>query len=480
MTAFLLGSCKKDKFIDSPSASIEVSQDSIIFDTVFTTVGSSTKRLRVRNDHGQKILISSIRIEGGEASPFFMNVDGSPGKSFNDIELAAHDSLYIFIQVNVNPTNLNSPLIITDAINFTVNGNEKRVVLEAWGQDAYYHYPTTAIKFKNGTYLPYSTISTQTPATVTWKKDKPHVIYGYLVVDSLQKLVIEAGVRVYLNYKAGLWVYKGGELNVQGQKGNEVIFEGARRERLLADDPGQWDRIWINEGSDNNRIDYAIIKNGFIGVQAELLDGNNFLKKGTLTISNTIIQNMSMWGLYGLAYKVLGYNVVVSNCQEHSLNLMLGGVYEFYHCTFANYWHKPDPREKTTVNINNYSEDQVLPNLYYFGNCIIDGKRDSELTIDVKTSGTITPTYTFSNSFIKSATALTTTNYIGVVTRTVSPDFKSPENYNFELRTKDPAVTQFTGSAAYSDAQPFPLDLNKNARNTAPPGGVTAGAYEYK
>ena len=82
-----------------------------------------------------------------------MNVDGAKGTVFNDIEIAANDSMYVFIQVFVNPTNVNSPLIITDALNVTVNGNEQRLILEAWGQDAYYHRPDSAIKFKDGSYF---------------------------------------------------------------------------------------------------------------------------------------------------------------------------------------------------------------------------------------------------------------------------------------------------------------------------------------
>jgi hypothetical protein len=198
---FDFSSCKKDKLITDSSAKLQFSQDSVLFDTVFTTIGSSTKNIRVRNKNNQRIKISSIQLQGGTASPFIINVDGSPGKSFTDIEIAANDSMYIFIQVNVNPTNTNSPLIISDALVFSVNGNQQTVQLEAWGQDAYYHRPTDAIKFKDGTYFPYSTISTQTPATVTWPNDKPHVIYGYLVVDEKQKLIINQGLFGFLQWK---------------------------------------------------------------------------------------------------------------------------------------------------------------------------------------------------------------------------------------------------------------------------------------
>ncbi len=300
-------SCKKDKFISDPSAKLEFSQDSVLFDTVFTTIGSSTKNIRIRNKNDKKIKISSVVLQGGAQSAFIINVDGSPGSSFKDIELAAKDSMYIFIQVNVNPTNQNSPLIITDKLIFTVNGNTQELPLEAWGQDAYYHYPTDAIKFKDGSYFPYSTVGPAGTGTlVTWPNDKPHVIYGYLVADSAQTLIIKAGTRIYMNYKAGIWVFRKGEMQILGQKGNEVLIQGARREADYADEPGQWDRIWINEGSVNNVIDYAIIKNGYIGVQTELFasDFSNTINPRRLKITNTRIQNMSLWGLYAVAFNI--------------------------------------------------------------------------------------------------------------------------------------------------------------------------------
>jgi hypothetical protein len=261
-------SCKKDKFLTDPSATLHFSQDSILFDTVFTTIGSTTRNIRVINKHNQKVKISSVRLEKGQSSNFFLNVDGTPGRLVQDVEILANDSIYIFVQVNVNPTSALSPLIIQDKIVFDVNGNQQSVELEAWGQDAHYHFPTTAIQYKDG-YLPYSTVSANSNTTVVWgggtgaSDNKPHVVYGWLVVDSTQKLVINAGVKVYFHQNAGLWVYRYGTLQVNGTQGNEVVFQGDRREADYADMPGQWDRIWINEGHTDNYINYAIIKNGF-------------------------------------------------------------------------------------------------------------------------------------------------------------------------------------------------------------------------
>lgn len=474
--AFEFTSCKKDKLITDPSAKLEFSADSVLFDTVFTTIGSSTQNIRVRNKNNQRIKISNISLQKGSSSQFIINVDGAKGTSFNDIEIAANDSMYIFIQVNVNPTNASSPLIISDGINFTVNGNTQQVYLEAWGQDAYYHYPNRTIKFKDGSYLPYSIISSNPNVDTTWLNDKPHVIYGWLVVDSAQKLTINAGTKLYFNNKAGLWVYRYGTLKVKGTLNNEVLFTGARREKDYADEPGQWDRIWINEGSLNNEIDYAIIKNGYIGIQAELL-GNDFSENKRVRITNTRIQNMSKWGIYGFAFNIYGANNVVSNCQEHSVNLALGGNYKFIHCTFANYWGKDKARELSTLKINNYTTQQVLPlDTCYFGNCIIDGNlsNGSEITLDVNASNSsFPPKYFFSNCVLKTNMNLNDVTKFESNLKNAYCDFKDAANYDFSIGANTLAGP-LTGTNAAIDASKFSLDIKGVNRSSSP---YYAGAY---
>lgn len=410
----------------------------------------------------------------GSASSFIINVDGAKGTSFNDIEIAAHDSIFIFIQVFVNPTNASSPLIITDAIHLTVNGNFQQVILEAWGQDAYYHYPTDAIKFSNGSYLPYSLISSTPNVDTTWNNDKPHVIYGWLVVDEGQKLTINGGVRLYFAQKAGLWVYKLGTLKVKGTLGNEVLFQQARRDPEFADEPGGWDRIWINEGSVNNEINYAIIKNGYIGVQAEVIDTIGKYPS-RLRLTNTQIYNMSKWGLYTFAFNVYGANNVISNCQEHSVNLSVGGNYTFLHCTFANFWSNIDKnRELPAVKISNHVEDIVLPmDTCYFGNCIIDGFLAEELHLDIAASTTFPPKYFFSSCVLKSSINTSdATKFNGNLVNHPG-NYVDPKKYMFDLKSNS-QVGPLTGTNAATDATlRVPTDIKGSLRSNP----YYAGAY---
>ncbi|HPQ09368.1 MAG TPA: choice-of-anchor Q domain-containing protein [Bacteroidia bacterium] len=455
-----LSSCKKDKLNTSSSAKLKFSADTVLFDTVFATAGSATKNIRVINPYKERIKISKIYFQSGSSSQFILNVDGSSGKSFSNIEIDPDDSLYIFIQVNVNPLSSNSPLIIQDAIIFEVNGNTQKVYLEAWGQNAYYHKPTSAIYFSGGGYLAYSTISSINNATVTWTNDKPHVIYGWLVVDSSQTLIMQSGTRVYFYQNAGLWVYRYGTLKVQGVYGNEVVFQGFRREPDFVDLPGQWDRIWINEGSKENEINYAIIKNGFIGIQAEVINSVYNADPRRLKLTNTRIFNMSKWGLYSLGYNIYAGNNIIGNCGEYNLVIALGGNYNFIHNTFANYWTN-SARNKECVYINNYAGSFVFPlDTCYFGNCIIDGNLSNELNLDLNTTNsTYPPNHQFNFCLIKTNINTSNSHFTNCIINQ-NPKFISPYSNNFDLQTGSAAIN----AANNADAIKFPFDINNYSR----------------
>ncbi len=466
---FALTSCKKDKIITDSGAKVKFSADSVLFDTVFTKAGSTTRQIRIVNNNSQKIKISSISVEKGNSSSFIINVDGAKGNTFSDIEIAAKDSMYIFIQVYINPDIQTNPFIINDNIVFTVNGNTQKVYLEAWGQNAYYHRPTNAIKFKDGSYLPYSIISAVTNTTITWPNDKPHIIYGWLVVDSAQTLIIQQNTKVYFYQNAGLWTYRYGTLKVQGQKGNEVVFQGYRRETEFANLSGQWDRIWINEGSVNNEINYAIIKNGYIGIQADLLTTNYNADPRRLRVTNTKIFNMNKWGLYTVGYNIYGGNNIISNCKENCVNLTLGGNYKFIHCTFANYW--TGSRTTPCMIINNHVDNNVFPlDTCYFGNCIMDGNIDTEMALDLNYSNqTYLPKHSFNYSVIKAGA--TTDTHFNNCKFNQAVNFVNPSAWDFSITNNNSAAINFSGAA---DANLFPTDINGTNRLNNP----DAGAYK--
>ncbi len=400
---FILSSCRRDDdFITDSSAKLAFSADSIAFDTVFTTIGSVTKNIRVYNPHKEAIRISSIQLLKGNQSNFRINVDGQPGVIHRDVEIAAEDSMFIFIEVTVDPSNQLNPFVIEDAISFSTNGNVQNVRLVAWGQNAIYYTPTrffrnlpdiSCLTGPNGLKGPCDDLS-RPPVNVTWTDSLPIVIYGYVFIDSLDVLNINAGTQVHFHPGGGLWVYHGGNLKVNGTKDKPVVFQGDRLEPGFEDRPGQWDRIWINNGG-QNEINYAIIKNGFIGIQAEAIpfevpDTNNI---GNLLVRNTIIDNCSGFGLLTNIFNVAMQNTVISNCGEYNVAIQSYGNYQFVHCTFANYFNKAS-RETPSFFVQNSVVNalglQIVspPNVQVY-NSIIDGDKADEFETEVINNGSI-------------------------------------------------------------------------------------------
>jgi hypothetical protein len=459
-----LFSCQRDKHLTDTSVKLTFSADTVLFDTVFTTIGSSTRQLKVYNPYNRKVLVSSIRLASGENSLFRINVDGIPGPSVRDIEILAKDSIFIFVEVTVNPLSINSPLILNDSIFFEINGNSQDVDLVAWGQNAHYIRPTNYISG----LPPFSIINCDT----TWTNNLPHVIYGYAVVDSSCKLNIEEGTRIHFHNGSGLWVYKGGSIKVNGTKEQPVIFQGDRLEAFYREVPGQWDRIWLNEGSVDNEFNYVIIKNGVIGIQAEILEN---LMGNKLKISNSIITNMSRSGILSRYYKIEAGNTVIANCGMYATELTMGGEYDFTHCTFANNWSYK-LRKTPSVLILNYIKDQnnqiIAAPLQKadFKNCIIYGNLENEILEDNIGQG-VEFNYSFNNCLIKTNRTLSGNNII----LNQDPMFRKPLDRlepDYQLQENSPAINK--GNPAYATGI-WATDKNEVLRT----GNPDLGAYEF-
>ena len=131
-------SCKKE-YASVDNHLLSFSTDTLLFDTIFTTVGSATRYLKIYNNHDQNVVINSIHLEKMHNSSFRINIDGEANHSVENILLRSNDSLYIFAEVTIDPNNLNIPIIETDAINLIYNEKIQKNDLVAWGRDAYFH-----------------------------------------------------------------------------------------------------------------------------------------------------------------------------------------------------------------------------------------------------------------------------------------------------------------------------------------------------
>jgi hypothetical protein len=286
-------SCRKESFITSPDARMTITIDTLKYDTVFTTTGSVTKSFKIINENNQKLKLSSVKLMGGNSSAYKMNVDGLPVTEATNIEIEANDSVYVFVQVNVNQSSANLPFIIRDSVQVSFNGNKRMVQLEAWGQNAH--------------FLRNKEITTDE----TWTNDLPYVILGYLYVHENRKLTIEKGCRIYVNARAPFIVE--GTLQVNGSKdsADRVYFNGDRLDDPYKDFPASWPGIYFSSTSKDNIFNYAVIKNAYQSVAAEGLSLNANPK---VTLNQCIIDNSYDAGIIAVNSSITAVNCLISNC----------------------------------------------------------------------------------------------------------------------------------------------------------------------
>ncbi|MBI5540532.1 MAG: right-handed parallel beta-helix repeat-containing protein [Bacteroidia bacterium] len=413
--------CKKEKFFTDNGASLTFSVDTIQFDTVFTTIGSATQNFKVYNPYNKPIKISSISLAKGDNSFFRLNVNGVSARSVTDIELDANDSIYIFVEVRVNPNNTSNPLMVQDSIVFITNGTVQDIDLIACGQD---------VNFING-----EVISSDT----TWTSSKPFLVYNSMLVDSNVTLTISQGTKIYFHH--GSRMYVKGTLKASGSPSEPIVFRNDRLEHWYDDVPGQWVGIYFYPGkimgSKDNELHYCEIKNAIIGIQAD----TNYNVNPTVTISNTKILNMNAVGIFGQGTNILAWNCVIANCGQYALALTIGGNYEFHHCTIYNSWQYAN-RQTPSLVLNNYYQDnngnyhvRALNNAL-FENCIIYGGLENEIGLDAFNSASVF-NYKFKYSLLKIADNIATTDVIhwDNVYKNHTPGLKNPDENDFSLDT---------------------------------------------
>lgn len=498
----LWSSCRKDFDFSPNTGNLQFSRDTIYLDTVFTNIGSSTYTLKVYNRSNDDILVPSIGLALGNASNYRLNVDGLAGKTFENIQILAKDSLFIFVETTVDITNfsnLNGQFLYTDQIEFDAGTNLQKVELVTLVQDAIFIYPdrnnTTKVVETLQLDINGDKVSTDIqgrellPSELTFTNQKPYVIYGFAAVPPGKTLTINAGARIHFHDNSGLLVSDGATLNVNGSLSNdqkllenEVIFESDRLEPRFTNISGQWGTIWLFEGSLNNRINFATIKNATIGI---LCDGDDNVATQKLKITNSQIYNSSSFGLLGRNTSITAENVVINNSGQSSFAGTFGGKYNFTHCTIANYWNGPRPLP--AVLLNNFLIDEnntaLVTNLTQanFNNCIIYGNDNPEILLDEIEDAAIVFNFKFTNCLIRfdnSFNILTgpnynlndTSHYVGNIFNK-EPQFLDTRLNKLIIGENSAAINK--GISTFAIQVPFDI-LNVN-RTSAP----DIGAYQH-
>jgi hypothetical protein len=467
-----LSACRDEVYSTNPKDKLTFSTDTLTFDTVFTTLGSATSKITIYNRNNVALKISHLGIAGGKDSPFKINVDGSlnANNQFEDLEIRAKDSLYIFVAVTVNPTNSDSPVFIRDSLVLQTNGVNQNIKLQAFGQD---------IKiFRNRHILSDTTLTAE----------KPYLVYGNLTVDTAKTLTLNPGCKIYFHNNANLIVY--GNLKAEGTANEPISLRGDRLDKIKFATPfpynnvaGQWGGLFLLWRGGSHVLNHVNMNSGYVGIYFSNEDRNTI---PTLEIANCRIQNFLLDGLVVQNGNVQVTNTEISNTGSYSVYLN-GGKHSFIQSTIANYFNnssvQPTSRDaKPAVMIMDMN--RAAPMESFFQNCIISGSADNEFSL----ASPFLNLYNgiFDHCYIRKPEALDLPQFTAIrwsqktdtLFKSISYNYVKNTYFDFRLDSVSPA----RGIGANTDPvvvakYHLNLDLNGNPRPTDKPD---AGAYQWQ
>ncbi len=465
---FNFSSCQDELFTTDPENKIDFSTDTLTFDTIFTSLGSTTEKFLIYNNNYRALRIGRISLAKGTSSKFRLNVDGaiSANNVFTDLEISARDSMYVFVETTIDTSDDNNPVLIEDSVIFEFNGNKQQVLLEAFGQNMYL--------LKNEVLK----------ANTTFKNDKPYLIYGDLVVDTAKTLTLPAGCRLYFHNNSNLIVY--GNLKTEGTFNQPVEMRGDRLDKVKFIDPvpynyvaGQWGGVYLLSPNGVHNIKNTNITSAYVGIYSPNTDRDNL---PNITIENCRIHNFVYYGIVAQNTNLTVTNSEISNTGSYTVYLS-GGKHVFIQSTIANYYannsFEPSTRDKYPAVLI-MGLQRTAPMQTEFSNCIVSGTIENEFAIasrfikDYKGE--------FRNSYIKRTIKYEQTQFQNIrwyqngdtIFKQARFDYEKKKYFDFTPDSVSPARQ----IADPSVASQYPLDLN--GRNRFSDGLPDAGCYEWR
>ena len=426
-------SCKKDSFITSADARVTITSDTLKYDTVFVTAGSIYRTFKIINENDQKLRVSSLKLFGGATSVYKINVNGVSGTQFNNLEINANDSIYVFAQVNINPNAANLPFILRDSIEINYNGKRRLVQLEAWGQNAHFYRDKVIV------------------ANETWNNDLPYVILGSLLVNANQTLTINKGCRIYVHANAPIVV--DGTLQVNGVKDtiDRVYFQGDRLDEPYKNYPASWPGIFFRSTAKDNVFNYAVINNAY---QAIVLQNPPSNANPKLILNECIIDNGYDAGIIALNSSIRARNCLITNCGKN-LYLVQGGNYQFTHCTVATYASSFIDHKDPVLTLSNFANNTANTLDANFRNCIFWGENgivEDEVVVIKNGGGTFNVNFDYNLWKVKTAPANIISNQIINNQKPQFDSINSSKNYySFRLQIGSPAINKGVNAGISTD-----------------------------
>lgn len=396
--------------------------------------------------------ISNIALAKESSGKFYLNVDGIKGVTFSNVEIRPNDSIFIFVEAYIDPTDNNNPLEFKDKIKFTTNGVEQNVTITAWGQN---------VKREYGTLIDKDTHFTA---------ELPYVIFDTLKVAENVTLTLDPGTILYFHDKGGMKI--DGRLQAIGTQENPILFRGDRLDKVVGQISfdlmsGQWGGVNFTEKSYGNAMHYVLMCSSTTGISIDSCD----ISKRKLHLYNSVLHNATKSTLISKHAWIEAQGSEFSDAGDAVVSLT-GGKAIFTNCTLANYYLF------SAITSPILSIYYLLPSEYKelqlmdarFDNCIIYGNANDINVGDLTGSSVM-----FRNCLLRSSGS-DDSNFINCVWKGDPKFFTVREDYIFDYRLKNESDAIAKGDNSLS---PPEIQYDRYGVNRISAGAIDIGAYTW-
>lgn len=421
--ALLLVACTdNDSFSTASGNRLSFSKDTIRFDTLFSTIPSTTQTFWVRNQSTDGIRIVTARLERGSQSGYRVNVDGTYLNPVgNDFEVRKGDSLLVFVEVTTRENHAEGPQLIEDNLILTLeSGVEQRVNLRTYSWDA--------LKLTNLFVHRDTTIESAVPILV-----------------SGEGIVVDEGVTLTLR-NTDFYFHDGAGIDAKGTfEAYGCLFRGDRLDRMfdyLPYDriPGQWEGIALSSHSSTNIISDCEIRNAVDGLVCD---------STYLELTNSIIHNAA-----GVGLQAQLSHVVIDYCQfTNSLGdcLSLNSTEAIVsHCTLAQFYPFSANRGAALR-----FETSSLPMLLSCTNTLVTGYDSDVLMGQVHSENPVVCDYYFADCILRTDSVNDPDRFERIIWETPKDSVQGKQHfktideenlyYDFSIDSISPAFTRGIG-----------------------------------
>ena len=353
---------KDDDYTTSMTDVLTFSRDTVRFDTIISGEPTRTYTFTIYNRAAKALRVPYVELEGGKESPFKINVDGIPieNGSASDFEIAAKDSMIVYLMANTPVLDTDLPVDYTDNLWFvTEAGVRQKVVLTASGQDV------VALRGE------------RVQGDVTMYSRRPYRVMDSLVVEKGATLTLGAGTTFLFHSGASLVVH--GTLRIEGTMQQPVVLRGDRMDNMFVHQPydrtpGQWGGLVFTSESYGNCIEYADIHSGCFAIRADSSDVSQL----KLTMENSVVHTVTGHALDLRMSQVYVGNSQITNAGGDCIHLR-GGDATFVHCTVGRFYVFSGGSGHALDFANVDGSSRLPLTRLSFVNSIITGYQDDEV-----------------------------------------------------------------------------------------------------